>query len=85
MLTPSEKRLYGVTLRDDVLGLQDHAEFFNQLGICRRDGEVVHMCAEEDLFPGCGVDLVKETVILRRSSVPVAHQEVRNRIVEQPR
>jgi hypothetical protein len=28
---------------------------------------------------------VEETVIQGRSSVPVAHQEGRNRIVEQPR
>ena len=81
----AEKRLHGVTLRYDVPGLQDRAEFFNQLRVCRRNGEVVHMCAEEDLFPGFSVDLVEETVIQGRSSVPVAHQEGRNRIVEQPR
>ena len=49
MLT--KKRLHSVALRDNVLGLQNRAEFFNQLRVCRRNGEVVHMCAEEDLFP----------------------------------
>ena len=66
----AEKRLHGVTLRDDVLCLQDRTEFFNQLRVGRRNGEIVHMCAEEDLFPGFSVDLVEETVIQRRSSVP---------------
>ena len=66
------------------LGLQDRAEFINQLRVCRSYGEVVHMCAKENLFPCFSDDLVEETVIQRRSSVPVAHQEGRNRIVEQP-
>ena len=72
-----------VAFRYDVLGVQDGAEFFDQLRVSSCDSEVINVCTKEDLLSSGSVDLVKETVVQWRSLVAIFQQESCNGLVEQ--